>query len=355
MNILVDINHPAHVHFFKHFIWEMQKKGHNVIITATKKDIAFNLLNEYGFSFFNLGSYGKHIMQKGFNIPIKDIQLLQIYLRHKPKIALGIASHRISHISFLLNKKSFVFDDTEHASFEIGIYKPFASKIFTPSCFTKDLGKKQVRYNGYHELAYLHPNRFTPRKEILEEHGLNEHDVFTIVRFVSWNAGHDAGCNGLNFQTKLDAIREFEKFGKVFITSESKLPPEFEKFRLALPPGKIHHFMYYASLIYGESATMSSEGAIMGVHSVYCDFAGRGYTNEEEIKYQLVFNFKLGKQDQINSIKKGIEILQNPHSRILARKKASILLKDKIDVTSFIIDQVEKTIPLCAVFAAFFL
>ena len=27
MRIVVDINHPAHVHYFKNFIWEMQKKA----------------------------------------------------------------------------------------------------------------------------------------------------------------------------------------------------------------------------------------------------------------------------------------------------------------------------------------
>jgi hypothetical protein len=27
---MVDIGHPAHVHFFKNAIWELEKRGHSV-------------------------------------------------------------------------------------------------------------------------------------------------------------------------------------------------------------------------------------------------------------------------------------------------------------------------------------
>jgi len=78
----------------------------------------------------------------------------------------------------------------------------------------------------------------------------------------------------------------------VFITSEKQLPEELEKFRLKLPPEDIHHLIYYATLLYGESSTMSSEAAVLGTYSIYIDDEGRGYTDEEELKYGLVFNSK---------------------------------------------------------------
>ena len=37
MQILVDIIHPANVHYFKNFILEMEKEGHSVKITAEIK------------------------------------------------------------------------------------------------------------------------------------------------------------------------------------------------------------------------------------------------------------------------------------------------------------------------------
>jgi hypothetical protein len=50
MKILVDINHPAHVHFFKNFIWEMEERGNLILITCSKKDVAIPLLNNISFA-----------------------------------------------------------------------------------------------------------------------------------------------------------------------------------------------------------------------------------------------------------------------------------------------------------------
>jgi len=37
------------------------------------------------------------------------------------------------------------------------LYSPFATAVFTPECSAPTWEKKQVRYAGYHELAYLIP------------------------------------------------------------------------------------------------------------------------------------------------------------------------------------------------------
>ena len=39
MKILIDINHPAHVHYFKNFIKIMEKKGHEFLIISRNKEI----------------------------------------------------------------------------------------------------------------------------------------------------------------------------------------------------------------------------------------------------------------------------------------------------------------------------
>ena len=38
MRVLIDILHPAHVHFFRNFHAEMEGRGHQVCITARDKD-----------------------------------------------------------------------------------------------------------------------------------------------------------------------------------------------------------------------------------------------------------------------------------------------------------------------------
>ena len=50
MKILFDMGHPAHVHFFKNTIWELEKKGHQVKVTARDKDVTIALLEAYGIA-----------------------------------------------------------------------------------------------------------------------------------------------------------------------------------------------------------------------------------------------------------------------------------------------------------------
>jgi len=337
MKIVVDINHPAHVHYFKNFIWEMEQKGHEILVTASEKDISFELLKIYNIPYTNIGSYGKGIARKIINLPILDWKMYKAVKQFNPDIFLGFGSIRAAHVSKILGKPCIALDDTEHAKWEHMLYVPFTDAILTPKCFKKDFGKKQIRYDGYTELAYLHPSYFTPNPAVLDEIGLTEDDPFIIVRFVSWQASHDVGHAGITLDNKRKAIHEFEKYGRVFITSEKPLSQEFEKYRISVSPEKMHDLLYYATLLYGESSTMASECAVLGTHAIFCDFAGRGYTDEEEKIYDLVYNFKLDESGQEESIKKAVELLQDPDLKKKGRIKQEHLLSDKIDVTAFMI------------------
>ena len=44
MNILIDIGHPAHVHLFKNFAWDMQNNGHKILFTCREKEFEIDLL-----------------------------------------------------------------------------------------------------------------------------------------------------------------------------------------------------------------------------------------------------------------------------------------------------------------------
>jgi predicted glycosyltransferase len=39
LRVLIDIGHPAHVHFFKNTIWNLEKKGHKVMVVSRDKDV----------------------------------------------------------------------------------------------------------------------------------------------------------------------------------------------------------------------------------------------------------------------------------------------------------------------------
>lgn len=340
MKIIIDIGHPAHVHLFKNAIWELEKRGHEIVITTRNTEIILNLLNTYGFEYIILYKPGKNLFGLAVELIMRDYKFFNLARQYKPDILIGV-SEIITHIGKVLNIRSIVFTDTEHAKLSNTISFPFADVICTPSCYKGNIGKKQVIYNGYHELAYLHPKYFTPNPDVLKEIGLSKDDTFIILRFVSWKASHDVGYNGLSLEIKRKAVNEFKKYGKVLITSERSLPREFEKYLITVSLEKMHDLLYYATLLYGESATMASECAVLGTHAIFCDFAGRGYTDEEEEKYRLVYNFKLDNESQENSLKKAIELLEDKNLRAEGKRKMKKILKDKIDVTAFMIQFVE--------------
>lgn len=201
----------------------------------------------------------------------------------------------------------------------------------------KSWKKKQVRYNGYHELAYLHPNYFTPDPEILKELGLKEDSVFSVLRFVSWGASHDVGHHGI--QNKIEFVKELEKYGRVLITSEGRLDEVLEQYRIKVSPEKLHHLLYYASLYVGDGGTTAVESAILGTPSIYVStlVGTMGNFIELEEKYGLLLNYS----DSNKAIEKAIELIQSPNIKECWKEKREMLLRDKVDVTSFIVRFVE--------------
>lgn len=313
----------------------MQKRGHEILITASEKDISYTLLDNYGFSYVKIGNYGKSILQKIINIPLLDLKFFLAVRKFKPDLFLGFGSIREAHVSTLMGKPCIALDDTEHAKWEHLLYVPFTDTILTPSCFKKDFGEKHIRYNGYTELQYLHPNRFTPNPAVLTELGLIEGAPFIIVRFVSWDASHDVGQHGIH--DKIGLVTALEKFGRVLITSEGVLPHELQSYQIRVSPEKLHDLLYYATLYVGEGATTASECAVLGTHAIYVNTLRLGYTDEEEEIYGLVYTISDRNAMETEVLNKTLDLLNDPDLKIKGKMKCQMLLEDKKDVTAFMI------------------
>ncbi|NLO90183.1 MAG: DUF354 domain-containing protein [Clostridia bacterium] len=331
MRIAIDINHPAHVHFFKNFIWEMEKKGHRVFITASEKDVAIDLLNAYGFSFVNLRSYGHTLFEKIINIPVTTLKGYSAVRDFRPDFFLGFGSVRAAHISWLMGKPCVIFDDDEYT---YPYYLRFVSTICAFSGF-KLSGKKVIKIPGYKELAYLHPKWFRPTPLFHTEESV------TLMRFVSWTAFHDVGKGGFSLGQKKRLDKELEKYSKVFISSEAPLPADLEKYRLTINPEDMHSFLSTVNLLVCDSQTMATEGAVLGIPVVRCNsFVGdndMGNFMELEKRYNLIFNYR----DPELALAKAVELIKTPGLRRDWNEKRNLLLKEKIDVTSFMVWLVE--------------
>ena len=332
MKIVVDMNHPGHVHYFRNFIDIMKKDGNEVLITASSKDITIDLLNKYKYDYVNLGSYGNSLLKKFFNIFIMDYKLYKSVKKFNPDVFIGFGSIRAAHVSFLLRKKCINFDDTEHSMEQKILYLPFINKICTPECYNKDLGHKQVRFNGYIELCHLHPNYFKPDSSVLKELGLSSNEDYILLRFVSWNATHDMGQHGVT--DKVSMVKELEKYGRVVISSEGNICEELKPYELKISPEKIHHVLYYAKLYVGEGATMATEAALLGTPSIYISSLAKTMGNFKELeeKYDAVYLYA----DQNQALEKAIELLRLSNLKDKWQEKRNKILNEKIDVTDFI-------------------
>ena len=341
MKILFEVNHPAHVHFFKNIIWNLENKGHEILIEARDKDVTLSLLEAYKLNYKLVGPHYKNIIRKAYGLVKTDCKLSKIARIFKPDLLVGRGSPYLAHLRLLINKPYIAFVDTEHASLVARLALPFTDVIITPSCFRKKINpKKHLIIDGYKELAYLHPNYFKPDPGVLDDLGLTEEDRFTILRFVAWKASHDVGQYGISPVMRIEYVSKLEKYGKVFIVAEGKLKKEFEKYKLRIAPEKFHSLLNYAQLYIGEGGSTATEAAILGIPSVFVSSLAGTMGNFEELekKYGLMYSFS----DPKTALKKALQLLEDTNLKLKWQKKKKKLLSEKIDVTKFITEFIEK-------------
>lgn len=337
-NILVDIGHPAHVHLFIHLIREMERKEHRVYVIIKNVDVIKQLLTSYNIPYTIIGS-------KPDSLQLKYLFQLQVILRtilfvlkHKIDSGIGV-SMTLPIVSKFTGITTFGLDDDDIAVTPVAArFVNQSDLIITPDCLAFETrGKHHIVYPGFHELAYLHPHRFTPDPEIIHNIGVKVGEPFFVLRFNSFKAHHDASARGLSLKDKRKLIELLSKYGKVFITTEKQIEPEFEPYRLPVSPENIHSLLYYATMFVGDSQTMTSEAALIGTPAFKCNtFAGRlSIPNEIENKYHLCFSYL--PEDFDKMLKDIQDHLDNQDLKNVFAERRERMLHEKIDLTAFLV------------------
>lgn len=336
MNILIDINHPAHVHLLRNVYKMLIEKGHGVLVAVKEIPTAMKLLDLYSVPYVNIGKKDDALGKKGLDQLVFDRRLLKLVREHHIDLGIG-SSINIAHVSKLSKMKSIVLDDDddEVEPLFVKFGHPFADAILTPSAI-KRKSSKAIYVNTYHELAYLHPNRFVPDPGVLRDAKIQEGEPYFILRFNAFKAHHDVGAAGLSIENKRRLVNRLKAYGKVFITTERNIDDEFKPYQLTVSPEKIHSLMYYATMLIGDSQTMTSEAAVLGTPAVKCNsFAGRlAVPNELEKKYGLCYSFLPEQYEAFFA--KIDELLVMPDLKGEWQSRRQRMLGDKIDYTEFL-------------------
>jgi uncharacterized protein len=339
MRVLVEVLHPAHVHVFRNAISVWRARGDEVLVLSRKKEVANELLDAYGIAYESISELGRGKLSLISEMIVRDARMLRRALKFQPDVLVGVMGVTIVQVGLVMRRPAVVFYDTENAKITNSFVYPLAHSVCTPDCYEGEVRGRHVTYPSYHELAYLHPNRFTPDQNVVRAAGVNPDEPYFLLRFVSWQASHDVGEAGFDLAMKRRLVATLALRGRVLISSEAELPAEFEPYRFRAPPEKMHHFIAFAKMLVGESATMASEAAVLGVPAFYIADTGRGYTNHEQSQYGLVWNYK---RSEAEAALLQVESLCDwPALGSQMQAARARLLAERIDLTAWMVEYVD--------------
>jgi uncharacterized protein len=349
MRLLIEAHHPAHIHFFKNAIRIWRERGDDVLLLGRDRDVMKRLLAAYSF----IPSRIVSSTRKGNRFPLREMLARQAavaraVVQFRPTLVLSLMGS-YTQAARLLRVPNVTFTDSEFQSFNHRIAHPFATRIYTPECFYKPLGPKQRRYNGYHELAFLHPRRFDARREVLEALRTNHAGSpaapgapapgeYVVIRTSAWNTLHDIGESGLGPHFDALMARVLERYSVYLVPEGGQLADKWEKYRLTVAPDDYHDVLAFARFVITEGASTASEAACLGVPAVYVNTTRRGYLEDQERRYQLVHNFT----DPAQAVAKVSELLAAPPSVETLRTAQQRLIADHVDVTEFVVDEIDR-------------
>ncbi len=334
--VAVFLGHPAHFHLFKNIIQNLTDNGRAPLIIIKKKDILEALVQGSGYEYIVI----RELRSNNFFGLIKSVYemektILKVISQYKIDFLIGST---LSFASRILKRKTVIItgeDDAKVIPMYANLVYPFANYILTPEvCDNGMWNRKSLKYQGFQKLTYLHPNRFTPDRAIAKQYTSLDENYF-LIRLTALNAHHDTGIKGINTTIAQNIIDILSPHGKIYITSERDLEPQFEKYRLKINPLDIHHVMAFATLYVGDSQSMAVEAAMLGVPSVrFSDFAGKISVLEElEHKYKLTYGVKTSETEKLYDTI--LNLLQTPNLYQTFQLRRQKMLDDKIDVAAF--------------------
>jgi len=284
------LGHPAHYHNVKILADQLSEEGHDVVYIARKKDVLLHLLEGC--------PHRTHVLDKQKKKGKKGLlsyvfyrwrKILKVVRKEKPDIIVGTDAV-IALVGKQLNIPSVILNEDDLDQVPLLKYglRLCTASVAPDCCRYGEYEDKKVGYKGYQELAYLHPEVFTPNRDVVSKFHSSDEPYF-ILRFASLDAHHDVGRKGLDDKLAIKIVDMLEPHGRVYITSEREFGPALEKYRISIDPRDMHHAMAFAKMYIGDSQTMAAEAAVLGTPSIrFNDFVGKlSYLDELESEYGL--------------------------------------------------------------------
>jgi predicted glycosyltransferase len=323
MRILLELGHPKHVHLFRPLLKRWKAQNDLFQIVTRDKDITHELLDHFGLPYVCLSR-----QRKGgaavLELLVRWFKFALWIHRFRPDLVISVAGITTALPAKMLGVPNIALTDTETATLSNRIAFPFADCILTPEWFNVNFGPRHHTYRGVHEWAYLHPDEFQADAGIVREEGIDPTQAYAFVRLVKWAAVHDVGERGFSPDDTLELVKGLSNSMRVYVSSEAALPPDLEMFRARFNVHHIHHILAFATLVVGESPSMATEAALLGVPAILVSsWAGRcGNMQALEHQFGLMRVFT----DSSAAVKNALQAAVHPPERaeILERRNRCI-------------------------------
>lgn len=313
-------------------------------IIARQKDCLEELLAQTGWSYHLIPRKKEGLVTLAAET-IKAAVIAYKLAREKKFDIMAGTSISIGPAGRLSGATSLIFeeDDAKVVPIFARLGYPVVHYVVTPRCLAfEDHGRKHLTYRGYHELAYLHPDRYQPDPGILEVLGVESGEKYFLIRLVSLRAHHDIGQTGIGTAQAKILVERLAQQGRVFISAEAGVDERLRNYLLPAPRERIFDVMAYAQMVIGDSQTMAAEAAVLGTPALRCNtFVGRiSYLEELEYKYGLTYGYHPRDFDKM--MDKIDSLLSFPDLKQQWQQKRREMLADCVDVTGWILDLFEK-------------
>ena len=337
--------HPGTFHVLNPVIRKLIADGNEVDIAIINKDVLPELMRTSGLPFTDIfpeGRHAKNLLHAGW-LMLKTVWRME-HLIGSRQYDLFVTDDCLSINGRLRNVPTlFIIDDDIDVVPEISPLLYCTTEIVAPQCVR--LGRhasKRIGFVGYKELAYLHPDVFSPDPEVPRRYGL-EPRKYIFIRTVGLLATHDRHKRGIDdeFLTRIVACSEKHNLRPV-ISSERPLAAALERYHLKFPPREGLDLLGHSALFVGDSQTMTSEAALLGIPALRCnDFVGHiSVMEERESKYGLSYSFLPEEREQL--LVRLDELAADPEREMKWKEKHRRMLAESADICELLLREIRR-------------
>lgn len=332
--VIIGIYHYPHVNFYKNAIKILKRENIDVdFIIRPRGNLVPVIEKEYDYlSFYSIGKYRRSTFGKIFNVMEMDILTLKCLQRKNFDAVTAIGGMGLVHAAYLSRIPSVIF--TDDVEYKLGFYtfRFLADRILIPRCIPIT-GKNILKYDGFKELAHLHPNYYKPNKNALDPYDVKPNEYVLIREQSPVSLVYRHAYIG----ELLEIAKYLKDMGfKILLSLEDKSKADIYKdigTVLKEPVDDLPSLLKFASFVITSGDTLARESCLVGTPAIYT--GGRDMSvNRELIRRNCLFKID-EKKNVMDAVK---NILENDLKKETEEKIANAIRNEWDDTTEVIVN-----------------